>query len=195
MRTLALETSARGGSIALGDGNALREERWHDDGASGKGRPSVALFAALESLGVKNYPIERIVVGLGPGSFSGIRVALAAAQGIALPGNLPVRGICSAWSVARQLAHVTRLGIFADARRGDYYCTIYALGKLEKPPFLIPRGEVETLTAKLTMAVSADPLSGIPERAVPRAADYLSLPPDAPEWTEALEPIYLREAV
>ncbi|MDE1170422.1 MAG: tRNA (adenosine(37)-N6)-threonylcarbamoyltransferase complex dimerization subunit type 1 TsaB [Verrucomicrobium sp.] len=196
MITLAIETSAREGSAALGDGvRVLREERWSDDGAQpGKGRPSVALFAALEALDLKARPPERIVVGLGPGSFSGVRVALAAAQGLALPGRVPVRGVASTASVGRRLSHVTRLGVFADARRGDYYCTIYANGNLEKPAFLVPRGEVDVLLSKLTLAVSADPLEGIPERAVPRAADFLSLPDDAPEWSGALEPIYLREA-
>ncbi len=194
---LAIDTSSSHGSVALGeDGFPLRVETF--SGKGGRERHSTTLFPALERLDLRKRLLTRIIVGLGPGSFSGIRVALAAAQGLALPGNVPVFGVRSCDSVARQLPHVTRLGVFADARRGEYYCTIYALGVLERETFLVPRDRVEETASKVTLAVSADPLPMIPELCAPRAADFLTVPesdliPTLPDGT--LEPIYLREAV
>jgi tRNA threonylcarbamoyl adenosine modification protein YeaZ len=193
---LAIDTSGAQGSVALGTASGVvAEETFH-----GAMRHSATLFPALEKLDLPNRKLAAIFIGLGPGSFSGIRVALAAAQGLALPGNVPVFGVCSAWSVARQLPQVTRLGVFADARRGEYYCTVYANGLLERDTYLLPRERAEEEVSKMTLAVSADPLPGIPERCAPRAADYLILGLDAPELVRAeadgvLEPIYLREAV
>jgi len=194
--TLAIDTSSAHGSVALGTADHVA------GGVSfhGAQRHSTTLFPALAGLELPRVALGRIVVGLGPGSFSGIRVALAAAQGLALPGNLPVFGICSAWSVARQLAHVSRLGVFADARRGEYYCTVYVHGVLERATYLIPREKAEEEASKMTLAVSADPLPFIPEQCAPRAADFLALVEEAPELVrafppEVLEPIYLREAV
>ena len=191
---LAIDTSASSGSVALGDaGGVAASESFAEDG---RRRHSAHLFRALEKLDVAARPVSRIVVGLGPGSFSGIRVALAAAQGLALPGGIPVFGVCSAWSVARQLAHVTRLGVFADARRGEYYCTVYRCGVLERPTYLLAKESAEEEAGKMTLAVSAEPLPSIAERRTPRAADYLALAPGAPELAGGLlEPIYLREAV
>jgi len=193
---LAIDTSSSRGSVALGDRHGVVAERTFS-GADGRDRHSTTLFPALAEILPPGQPLERIVVGLGPGSFSGIRVALAAAQGLALPGAVPVVGIASAWSVARQHAHVTRLGVFADARRGEYYCTVYAQGRLERASYLIPRAEAENEAAKMTLAVSADPLAAIAAQCAPRAADYLAA--DPADYLAAidglLEPIYLREAV
>ena len=194
--TLAIDTSSAHGSVALGNAeHVVGGTTFH-----GAQRHSTTLFPALAELDLPRVPLQRIVVGLGPGSFSGIRVALAAAQGLALPASVPVYGICSAWSVARQLAHVSRLGVFADARRGEYYCTVYANGALERATYLIPREKAEEEASKMTLAVSADPLPFIPEQCAPRAADFLALADEAPELVralapEVLEPIYLREAV
>ena len=194
---LAIDTSSSHGSAALGDeaGNVVRAVSF--SGQGGRERHSTTLFPALEKLELRAVQLTRIIVGLGPGSFSGIRVALAAAQGLALPQRTPIVGVRSCDSVARQLPHVTRLGVFADARRGEYYCTLYALGALERETFLIPRDGVEAMTSKVTLAVSADPLPMIAGQCAPRAGDFLAFPesqligPSA----DGLEPIYLREAV
>ncbi|SDU02096.1 tRNA threonylcarbamoyl adenosine modification protein YeaZ [Verrucomicrobium sp. GAS474] len=195
---LAIDTSSSHGSAALGDaaGNVLQVETF--SGQGGRERHSTTLFPALAKFNLRDRPLTKIIVGLGPGSFSGIRVALAAAQGLALPHRTPIVGARSSDSIARQLPHVTRLGVFADARRGEYYCTLYALGTLERESFLLPRDGVEEMASKVTLAVSADPLPMIPEALPPRAADFLHLPHFdllVPPAGETLEPIYLREPV
>jgi tRNA threonylcarbamoyl adenosine modification protein YeaZ len=141
--------------------------------------------------------LRRIIVGIGPGSFSGIRVSLAAAQGIALVQGVPVIGICSAYSVAAQHKKVARLGVFADAKRREAFCTVFHHGELEKETYLIPMEELEEHVSKFTLAVSAEPLRGVPVQVHPRAQDLLALPDSLPGWVteRPLEPIYLRGPV
>jgi len=190
MLDLAIETSSSRPSIALGNDKVIVQSI---DLAQGK-RASATLFPALARIGLPRLKLRRIVVGIGPGSFSGIRVGLAAAQGIALAQDVPIVGICSAWSAAVQNPQATRLGVFADAKRREAFCTVFARGKLELETHLLPMEEIEDYVSKFTLAVSAEPLPGIVTRVYPRAADLLGFPPEFPGWVDRqpLEPIYLR---
>jgi tRNA threonylcarbamoyladenosine biosynthesis protein TsaB len=193
MLDLAIDTSASVGSIALGNAQVVVQAIEF----RGPQRHSAALFPALTRLGIPRLKLRRIIVGLGPGSFSGIRVALAAAQGLALAQNVPVVGICSAYSVAQQYKKITRLGVFADAKRREAFVTVFKNGEIERDTYLIPMPELADHASKFTLAVSAEPLDGIPERAHPRAQDFLALPDNLPAWVKGqpLEPIYLRGPV
>ncbi|HEX4139257.1 MAG TPA: tRNA (adenosine(37)-N6)-threonylcarbamoyltransferase complex dimerization subunit type 1 TsaB [Candidatus Methylacidiphilales bacterium] len=193
MLDLAIDTSSSVGSVALGNAQVVVQSIE----LRGPQRHSAALFPALTRLGIPRLKLRRIIVGLGPGSFSGIRVALAAAQGLALAQNVPVVGICSAYSVAQQYKKVTRLGVFADAKRREAFVTVFKNGELERDTYLIPMAELAEHASKFTMAVSAEPLEGIPVRAQPRAQDFLALPDTLSAWVKAqpLEPIYLRGPV
>jgi tRNA threonylcarbamoyl adenosine modification protein YeaZ len=193
MFDLAFETSSSTGSIALGNQQVVVQSIEF----KGPERHSAALFPALMRLGIPRLKLRRIIVGIGPGSFSGIRVSLAAAQGIALAQGIPVIGIASAYSVAVQMKEVTRLGVFADAKRREAFCTVFKNGELEKDTYLIPMAELEEHASKFTLAVSAEPLKGIPKRVYPRARDLLALPDSLSGWKREhpLEPIYLREPV
>src|SRR5271155_4961446 len=193
MLDLAFDTSSSIGSIALGNDKVVVQSIEF----KGPKRHSASLFPALSRLGIPRLKLRRIIVGLGPGSFSGIRVSLAAAQAIALVQNVPVIGICSAFSIAVQRPEVTRLGVFADAKRREAFCTVFAHGQLEKETYLIPFAELEEHASKFTLAVSAEPLPGISTRAYPRAQDLLTLPDEISGWVteQPLEPIYLRGPV
>jgi len=191
MLDLAIETSSSKGSIALGNDKVVVQSI---DLTPGQ-RHSASLFPALTRLGLPRLTIRRIIVGIGPGSFSGIRVGIAAAQGIALVQNIPVLGICSAWSAAVQMPQVTRLGVFADAKRKEAFCTAFANGQMERSTYLLPMAEIEDHVSKFTLAVSAEPLPGVATRVYPRARDLLSFPENFAGWItgQPLEPIYLRE--
>jgi len=193
MLDLALETSSSLGSVALGNDKVVVQSIEF----KGPQRHSAALFPALSRLGIPRLRLRRIIVGLGPGSFSGIRVALAAAQGIALVQRVPVVGIASAYSVAWQHKDVARLGIFADAKRREAFCTAFRNGDLEKATYLIPMAEIEEHARQFTLAVSAEALSGISTQVYPHARDLLALPESLSGWVkdQPLEPIYLREPV
>ncbi len=193
MLDLAFDTSSSTGSIALGNAQVVVQSIEF----GGPQRHSASLFPALTRLGIPRLKLRRIIVGIGPGSFSGIRVSLAAAQGIALVQDVPVIGICSAYSVAQQHKEVTRLGVFADAKRREAFCTVFCKGELERETYLIPMAEIEEHASQFTLAVSSEPLPGIPTRTYPRARDLLALPDSTSGWVtqQPLEPIYLREPV
>ena len=90
------------------------------------------------------------------------------------------------------------VGLSSPGLRGrEAFCTVFRKGELEADTYLIPMAELEEHASKFTLAVSAEPLAGIPVRTHPRAQDLLALPDDLPGWQtqQPLEPIYLREPV
>lgn len=90
-----------------------------------------ALLSHLAAAGVAPTEIGRFAVGLGPGSFSGIRAAIAAFQGLALPDGKPLLGVSSAAAWARRLLSAQPPGmpiaIVGDARRDRIWCGIFVL--------------------------------------------------------------------
>jgi tRNA threonylcarbamoyl adenosine modification protein YeaZ len=193
MLDLVLETSSSAGSIALGNEKVVVQSI----DFKGPRRHSASLFPALARLGIPRLKLRRIIVGLGPGSFSGIRVSISAAHGLALVQGVPVIGISSAYSIASQYRDIPKLGVFADAKRREVFCTAFAHGELERDTYLIPIAELKAHAALFTLAVSSEPLPGIVKLAYPCAKDLLSLPDTLPGWVRdrPIEPIYLRGPV
>ena len=88
------------------------------------------IMAGLVELGVAPGALERVIVGTGPGSFSGIRAAIAALQGLALPSGRPVLGLASAAALGRKMALATAcatVAVVGDARRERLWCAVYRL--------------------------------------------------------------------
>jgi tRNA threonylcarbamoyladenosine biosynthesis protein TsaB len=90
---LALDTATRLASVALHDGSRLiSESTWH----SAK-RHTVELMPAVERMllqsGVSARQLEAVAVSIGPGSFTGLRIAMSVAKGITLAGNTTLLGI------------------------------------------------------------------------------------------------------
>ncbi len=103
-----------------------------DDGAP---RHSTALLAeaerAAEAAGGWRA-VGAVAVGLGPGSFTGIRIGLATARGLAVSTGLAVRGVCTLDAIGRALAErdpadAPRLAVL-DARRGEAFAALYGPG-------------------------------------------------------------------
>ncbi len=92
--------------------------------------------------------VERIVVGTGPGSFAGIRSAIAFAQGFALGRKCEVLGLPSACAVAAEVfspshpspshpSPLTPLAVVGDARRGKFWIALFEGMKLVCPVFQV----------------------------------------------------------
>lgn len=92
-------------------------------------------IASLELDGV-----ERIVVGTGPGSFAGIRAALAFAQGFALGRPCEVLGLPSPCAIAAQLGGRGPLAVIGDARRGKLWIALFDCFLLVRDIFQIDSG-------------------------------------------------------
>ena len=92
--------------------------------------------------------VERIVVGTGPGSFAGIRSALAFAQGYALGKSCEVLGLPSACAIAAQTIEQSNnrtmhLAVIGDARQGKAWIALFDGFKLEREVFQVEQSELK----------------------------------------------------
>jgi tRNA threonylcarbamoyladenosine biosynthesis protein TsaB len=96
--------------------------------------------------------VERIAVGLGPGSFTGLRVAIATARALGLSRGLTVSGVCTLDAIGLALAEPAgdsaRLAVI-DARRGEAFAALYSPGgeRVWEPRVCSPSELVERLGA------------------------------------------------
>lgn len=134
MLTLVIERSTRRPGWALFRGAAGILDRVLDEEPSRGPDWPARLGQDLAKAGVQPAAIDRFVAGLGPGSFSGTRAAVAALQGMALPGGHDLVGVSSAAGLAFALlterasggVH-TPVAVVGDARRERLWCAVYTL--------------------------------------------------------------------
>jgi len=124
MITLAFDTSTPRGSVAL-----LRDDETLAERTFVRQRSGDGLFDAIAAL-CSGFVPDLLAVGLGPGSFTGIRAGIAAARGLALSAKTPVVGVSSfdvlALTALPQMpSDAEVLGVVADARRGEVYSALY----------------------------------------------------------------------
>ena len=130
---LAIDTSSAWCSVALSLGDQAPELR-HEAVSAGA---SQLLLPWIESLlRDANLPLkglDAIAVGIGPGAFTGVRLGVAAVQGLAVASNLPVISVCSLDAIAAQLVispdfqktNPQRFAIAIDARMEEVYWAHY----------------------------------------------------------------------
>jgi tRNA threonylcarbamoyladenosine biosynthesis protein TsaB len=117
---------------ATRDGAVLHEELL-GLAADGSPRHSTALLAEVERAvgAVGGWDgVGRIAVGLGPGSFVGIRIGIATANGLAASTGLPITGVCTLDALGRGMDDAAgpdrdRLAVL-DARRGEVFAALYS---------------------------------------------------------------------
>jgi tRNA threonylcarbamoyladenosine biosynthesis protein TsaB len=148
---LALDTTSEQGSLALRrDGATLAELTLHS--ANGYGH---LIFQAIADL-LRNsrVPLSEIdcfAAASGPGSFTGVRVSLAAVKGLAAALGKPAAGI----SNLRALAALGNLTPVIDARRGDVYTAVYdAELRLVSPETIEPGVPIAQAASNLAAAVA-----------------------------------------
>lgn len=197
MTILALEFSSARRSVALARGGQVLAEAADQSGARG-----TAAFALIEKVlvaaGVKRATVEVVAVGLGPGSYTGIRAAIAIAQGWQLATGAKLAGVSSAEAIAAQAQAENRRGVVnvvIDAQRGEFYLAAWELSASEHreilPLRIVPGNEITTL-----QSAGAICLGPAADKAVfPSAAMITRLAADGADLVAAkdLTPIYLRE--
>jgi tRNA threonylcarbamoyladenosine biosynthesis protein TsaB len=125
MLILALETSTDLGSCALWRDGVVSERVC----PSGKSHSETLLPLVRELLleaGVKIAQLDAIAFGVGPGAFTGLRVACGVAQGLAVANNLPLIPVTSLETMAA-MAGAERVLALLDARMGEVYSGSYRL--------------------------------------------------------------------
>lgn len=213
MRLLAFDTATSGCSAAVFvDGRAVahRAERM----ARGQSEALVPMLDEVLAEAALSYgDLDALAVTVGPGAFTGLRIGLATARGLALALGLPLAGVTTLEAVARSVPEAARAGrrvlVALDSKREDLYVQVFApdLSLLTEPtaamaealpeicgpgPVLIVGDAADRALAALAAAggtaESAD-VSGVPD-AVQVAAAALSRP--LPPAGSRPAPIYLR---
>ena len=124
---LALDTSTPRGSVAVvRDGAVIFDGHFTSERSHNS-----QLFAPLgEALKLCGADLRCIITGTGPGSYTGARIGIAAAQGIALSRNVPVIGLLSV--LAPDAAELPReFVVCGDARRGKFFIARVREGLLD----------------------------------------------------------------
>lgn len=131
---LAMDTSMGACSVALSIGGAVAASR-HAVCRSGHSERLMDMAAeVLAEAGLGYGDIGRFAVTVGPGSFTGVRIGLAAARALGLAANRPVSGVSTLEALAagaarhHGLAAGTRLQVVVDARRGEAYVQDFEVG-------------------------------------------------------------------
>jgi tRNA threonylcarbamoyl adenosine modification protein YeaZ len=132
LRILALETSSSRGSVALLDGTTLVASREHHTPKAHAELLLPMIDGVLADAGVSRKSLTRIAVGVGPGSFVGLRVGIALAEGLALGLGCAAIGVPSLHAMTRAVPRErpgTRVAV-ADARRAEVFlCVVRADGQ------------------------------------------------------------------
>lgn len=122
--SLAIDTSTSRTSVAVVDQGALL---WHGylDGAMAHGHSLPSLVStALQS----TSQIDQVVVGMGPGPYTGLRVGVAFARTFALARRIPIFGVCSLDAIAALVREKDDFIVATDARRKEIYWARYRAG-------------------------------------------------------------------
>jgi tRNA threonylcarbamoyl adenosine modification protein YeaZ len=121
-KVLAIDTSTSRTSVAIIENGTIVYSGLKD-GATAHG-PSLPELVQ-EALAISE--VDEVVVGMGPGPFTGLRAGIAFAKSFAFARDLPVRGVCSLDAIAAQIQEADFI-ITVDARRKEVYWARYVNG-------------------------------------------------------------------
>lgn len=185
---LAIDTATDIASVALGSAEGVRVAR-SVQGARQHAAQIVPLVQhVLTAAAARLDEVAGIIVGDGPGSFTGLRIGWAAAKGLAQDRGLPVVAVPSLMGAAHAAARgeVGPVAACFDALRGQIFGAVYAF----------PSGRVETLVAPALCTVAAlervapvRPLVAVGDGAVRYADAVMSWTGRAPTGLDALPAI------
>jgi tRNA threonylcarbamoyladenosine biosynthesis protein TsaB len=149
---LAFDTATRATTVALA-GPAGIAERRDDPPPGARPRHATKLLPLVAELladaGIGWSEIERIAVGLGPGTFTGLRIGVATARGLGSARGIPLVGVSTLASLALNAGRgQPAVAAVLDARRGEVFAAIWEHDQLAlSPRALAPVALVEHLSA------------------------------------------------
>ncbi len=187
---LAFDCAVQGLSVAVvREGVVLASRR--EEGRDQAARLVPAIADALREAGVDKRALSLIAVTTGPGSFTGVRVGLATARGLAVALGIPMAGIATTACLLAQAEAGDRLAVAAiDSHLGDWFCAIragdQAPSEVAQAPFVVStEGLAPHLDGKpcLVVGLEADRLAPL----LPDARAQVALPDPAVLARLALE--------
>lgn len=126
MRILAFETSAKAASVALLEDGALLGEYFQNSGQTHSRTLMKMAQDLLKNCELTAGDIDAVACAAGPGSFTGVRIGLAAAKGFAWGRELPLVGVSTLEAMVRTVALTDGIYCAAmDARRSQVYTAVF----------------------------------------------------------------------
>ena len=124
---LALDTTTRGGSIAVVRETAVLALVPGDAARTHGERLPGEIAVALDRAGVPRTAIDLLAVATGPGAFTGLRIGLAAIQGLAMTLDRPVAGVSALDALVSEAGEpgVEFIAAWMDAQRGDVFAALH----------------------------------------------------------------------
>jgi tRNA threonylcarbamoyl adenosine modification protein YeaZ len=188
---LAFDCSTARGSVAVVENGVTFFAEAFDSPRGRGGDLFPALDRALRSVG----SVDRVAVGIGPGSYNGLRTAIAAAEGLHIATGAERVGLVSPRALDCAEREYFALG---DARGGVLWVARIVDGEVAEDFELLPTPELlARLEARPAVPrFSAAPPDGIPNvgLAAPSAEGLARLAATGPAATRAIEPLYLKPA-
>lgn len=144
MKILALETSAKAVSAAVCENGKILAAGYQDTGLTHSRTLMPIVEHILKNTDLTPKDVDAIAVSVGPGSFTGIRIGVSAAKGLAFALDKPAIGVSTLAALARNLSCVEGIVIGAmDARRNQVY----------NANFVIEGGQISRLTEDRAIAL------------------------------------------
>jgi tRNA threonylcarbamoyladenosine biosynthesis protein TsaB len=192
MLTLAIETAGPACSVALIDGSDIVAGR-HELVGRGHAERLIPWIAALPGGG----RADRIIVGCGPGSFTGVRIGIAAARGLGLGWSIPVFGVSSLALLAADCPF-DEFAVAAEGGHGELLVQMFRrspLGPVGDYASLSPEAAAAQISAAVVTGAGAELLVsargfGTVHHGEPRASAVAALPPAL--LIADVRPIYAR---
>jgi tRNA threonylcarbamoyladenosine biosynthesis protein TsaB len=126
MKILALETSAKAVSAAVTENGRVLASGYQDTGLTHSRTLMPIVEHIMKNAEITMAEISAVAVAVGPGSFTGIRIGVSAAKGLAFAASIPAVGVSTLAAMARNAAFADGLVVCAmDARRNQIYNALF----------------------------------------------------------------------
>lgn len=212
---LAIDTSLSSGSIALATGERVIYSAFFDIKITHSETLMPAVETALKFCNLTPKDLSAVYICQGPGSFTGIRIGLATAKGIAFGLNIPLYTYSSLELAALEYSGLGKsILVVIDAKMKEIYCAYYSPGlkELVPPQVLSPEDICKLDLEDYILCGSATPMLSPMLKAaghrfypvnsamlIPNAAGLFALgellpEKHAPQDPAELEPLYLRDS-
>jgi tRNA threonylcarbamoyladenosine biosynthesis protein TsaB len=161
LKVLALDTSTPRGSIALLQGRDICAEFHLHSLETHSARLLGSIEFLLSMLGWNLTDLDLVVSGIGPGSFTGIRIGVSTALGLAQTRSIPFAGVSGLDAIAQKLAAIEGpIGAVLDAQRlqvyyAEYVCTRGRIKKSGRPVLMKPL-ELKSVLGKRHVSLCGD---------------------------------------
>jgi tRNA threonylcarbamoyladenosine biosynthesis protein TsaB len=196
LRILGIETALRQSEVALQDGSTGGYPHTITDGEVYSEKVIQLIRSLLASQDASLESLDGIAISVGPGSFTGLRIGLGVAKGLAIAVNRPVVAVSTLDALAGSVIYGGRIenekgfAVLIDAKRGDYYCAFYVnkegiVLRTEGPHVATVAEVVKELPAEWRLLVTgdsqqrleeqlrkADPPAGSTIRIIERSAQF-----------------------